>query len=74
MHPIVSTYRQMDEHSSEVTESIQKGRQVMADLLKMGGAEKQRAAMLCMAQIKRAVNELNTSFRHLESMVMTYKG
>ena len=74
MNPIVSTYRQMDEHSCEVTEAIRGGRQVMADMLKEGGADHQRASMLHVAKIKRAVNELNTSFRQLESMIMTYKG
>jgi hypothetical protein len=74
MHPIVSTYRQMDENSCEVTETIRGGRQTMADLLKAGGADNQRAAMLCVAKLKRAINELNTSFHQLESMTMTYKG
>ncbi len=74
MHPIVSNYKQLYENASSVTEKIRDGREVMSALLKVGDDQAKKDAMLQVAQIKRSVNALSTTFRQLESMVMTYKG
>jgi len=71
MQAISETYARLNQASSTVAKTIKEAKQTLA---LDGESPDAKAAMLKVAEIKRQLNELNTTFARLESAAMSFRG
>ncbi len=71
MQAISETYARLNQASATVAKTIREAKQTLA---LDGESPDAKAAMLKVAEIKRQLNELNTTFARLESAAMSFRG